>query len=84
MTILGYFTYDTVVVFDKVRSDLPDVYLCRRNYTFALRRTLAVNDGSFDQHLGCGASPLSVILIIGSVARARVPWWISRWLCSSV
>lgn len=42
LTILGYSLYDTVVVFDKVRELTTDLWE-QKNYTFAERVNLAVN-----------------------------------------
>ena len=69
LTILGYSLYDTVVVFDKVRE------LGRlRAEALHLRRVREPcgqpDDGSFDQHLGCGASPRRR----DSDHRFRGPW----------
>lgn len=68
LTILSYALYDTMVVFDKIRENVDDLY-AQKNQTFTERVNLAVNQ-TLVRSLNTsvvGILPVGSILFIGSV-----------------
>lgn len=68
LTILSYALYDTMVVFDKIRENVEDLY-AQKNQTFTERVNLAVNQ-TLVRSLNTsvvGILPVGSILFIGSV-----------------